>query len=37
MFDNFNLYEFLLTMVALMICITIHEFAHAYSALPGRR
>jgi len=32
MFDNFNLYEFLLSMVALIICITIHEFAHALSA-----
>ena len=34
MFDlsNFNLYEFLLTMAALVICITVHEFAHAYSA-----
>lgn len=32
MFEGFNLYEFLLTMVALMFCITIHEFSHAYSA-----
>jgi len=34
MFDlgNFHLYEFLLTMAALIICITVHEFAHAYSA-----
>ena len=31
-FGNFNLYEFLLMMVALIICITIHEFSHAYSA-----
>lgn len=32
MFNNFDLYEFLLSMVALIICITIHEFAHAMSA-----
>lgn len=32
MFDNFHPYEFLLSMVALVICITIHEFSHAYSA-----
>jgi Zn-dependent protease len=29
---NIDLYEFLLTMVALVICITIHEFSHAYAA-----
>ena len=32
MFDNFDLYTFLLTMVALILCITIHEFSHAFSA-----
>jgi len=29
---DFNLNEFLMRMAALVICITIHEFAHAYSA-----
>ncbi|MCE5313528.1 MAG: site-2 protease family protein [Armatimonadota bacterium] len=29
---DFNLYQFVLSMIALIICITIHEFAHAYSA-----
>ncbi len=29
---GFNLYEFALSMAALVICITIHEFAHAYAA-----
>jgi Zn-dependent protease len=34
MFDlsDFNLHRFLLFMAALVICITVHEFAHAYSA-----
>lgn len=32
-FGNFDMYRFLLSMVALIICITIHEFAHAYSAV----
>lgn len=32
MFGDFSLYEFLLMMVALIICITIHEFSHAFSA-----
>ena len=32
MFGDFNLYEFLLMMAALIICITIHEFSHAFSA-----
>lgn len=32
MFGNFDLHTFLFSMVALMICFTIHEFAHAYSA-----
>ena len=31
-FGNFNLYEFLLSMAALVVCITVHEFSHAYSA-----
>lgn len=31
-FPNINLYHFMLSMVALIICITIHEFSHAYSA-----
>ena len=31
-FGNFKLYEFLLSMAALIICITIHEFAHAVAA-----
>lgn len=31
-FGKFDPYEFAITMVALIICITIHEFAHAYSA-----
>jgi len=30
--NDFNLNEFLMMMAALVICITIHEFAHAYSA-----
>ena len=30
--SNFSLYPFLLSMVALVICITIHEFAHAFAA-----
>jgi len=29
---NFDLYEFLIMMAALIICITIHEFSHAMSA-----
>lgn len=29
---GFDAYEFALSMAALIICITIHEFAHAYSA-----
>lgn len=32
MFRDFDLYDFALSMMALVICITIHEFAHAYSA-----
>lgn len=32
MFGNFDLQWFLFSMVALAICFTIHEFAHAYSA-----
>lgn len=32
MFDNINVKSFLMSMVALVICITIHEFAHAFSA-----
>ncbi|MGI6296261.1 MAG: site-2 protease family protein [Armatimonadota bacterium] len=32
MFNNFSLYPFLLSMVALVICITVHEFAHAFAA-----
>ncbi|MEN6357198.1 MAG: site-2 protease family protein [Armatimonadota bacterium] len=32
MFNNFNPYQFVLSMIALVVCITIHEFAHAYSA-----
>jgi len=32
MFGDFNLYGFLLSMAALIICITIHEFSHAFSA-----
>lgn len=32
-FPEFDLRYFLLTMVALVICITIHEFAHAYAAV----
>ena len=32
MFNNFDLYSFLLSMAALLICLDIHEFAHAYSA-----
>lgn len=31
-FENFNLYEFLVSMFALVLCITVHEFAHAYAA-----
>lgn len=31
--NDFDLYKFLITMSALIICITIHEFAHAYSAV----
>ena len=27
-----DIYEFLITMAALINCITVHEFAHAYSA-----
>lgn len=30
--DHFNLHEFLLSMAALIICITIHEFSHAFTA-----
>jgi Zn-dependent protease len=30
--DGISLYEFALSMAALVICITIHEFAHAYAA-----
>ncbi len=30
--SDFNLHRFLLFMAALVICITVHEFAHAYSA-----
>jgi len=30
--SNFNMLEFLMSMSALVVCITIHEFAHAYSA-----
>ena len=33
MHGNFNLIGFLTSMAALIICITIHEFAHAYSAV----
>jgi len=29
---DFDAYHFALSMVALVICITVHEFAHAYSA-----
>lgn len=32
MFDNIDPKRFLMSMVALIICITIHEFAHAFSA-----
>lgn len=32
MFADFDLTHFLFSMTALMICFTIHEFAHAYSA-----
>lgn len=32
MLHNFDLHEFLLTMAALVICITIHEFSHAFAA-----
>jgi Zn-dependent protease len=32
MFSDFNAYDFLMSMAALVICITVHEFAHAYSA-----
>lgn len=31
--ENFDLREFLISMLALVICITIHEFAHAFSAV----
>ena len=31
-FGDFDPYRFVLTMAALVICITVHEFAHAYSA-----
>ena len=30
--SNFNMLDFLMSMSALVVCITIHEFAHAYSA-----
>lgn len=30
--SNFNMLDFLMSMSALIVCITIHEFAHAYSA-----
>ena len=33
MFRNFDLIDFLMSMAALVICITIHEFSHAYSAV----
>ncbi|MFQ3548957.1 MAG: site-2 protease family protein [Armatimonadota bacterium] len=29
---NFDFYEFILFIIVLVICITVHEFAHAYSA-----
>lgn len=32
-FDNIDWYQFALMMAALVVCITIHEFAHAFSAL----
>jgi Zn-dependent protease len=32
MLEHFDLYTFLLSMAALIICITIHEFSHAFSA-----
>lgn len=32
MFHNIDPYQFALSMIAVIICITIHEFAHAYSA-----
>jgi Zn-dependent protease len=31
-FNDFDPYDFLVSMVALVMCITIHEFAHAYAA-----
>lgn len=33
MLENFDLRTFLVSMLALVICITIHEFAHAFSAV----
>ena len=33
MFPSFDLGEFLITMVALVLSITVHEFAHAFSAV----
>lgn len=30
--SNFNAFDFVMSMSAVIICITIHEFAHAYSA-----
>lgn len=33
MLGNIDPYKFALSMMALVICITIHEFAHAYSAV----
>ena len=32
-FPDFDLEDFLMSMVSLVICITIHEFAHAYAAV----
>ena len=32
-FADFNLQRFLMMMVSLVICITIHEFSHAYAAV----
>ena len=32
-FENFDLQYFLMSMAALVICITIHEFSHAYAAV----
>ncbi len=32
LFEHFSLFNFLITISALIICITVHEFAHAYAA-----